>query len=270
LELPTRLTITKPVENADSLIIYIKNFWVSRLPLIEVIRTEEKWAGQLNKDEEMPESICHITTAYFIKNTKGLTFSGKLDTFITSKKKLSRCYSTLPDDATAIILGETPAAPKESSRYFTEAQVFASLQKQIEFPVSSVMEDGIFLNYNDFKKGILIKKPFALTPRITGYKIEFSNITDANEFSNNFWGICYKNQFYIRCGYEVNKLCKTGHTYITMTGSPDFYEEKLGLLKTKVLGRGGLLDPKFALSKKDKSSYAYIPMILNTLTGRLE
>jgi hypothetical protein len=268
-ELNTRQQPAKAVNPAgDSLFIYVKNFWITRVIDPGEIDREER--DVLKKPERrLAKSFCHITVAYFIKTAKGLYYTGKTDSVDRSRKKLFNCYTSMADDAVTIMLEQAKINASENSRYFTAAQVMESLSKPILFPVPDNMPDGIFLSYADFKAGKILKSNITLSPRIQGYRAEF-NADAEQSASADYWGICYKNEFYIKHEYVVTKLYKTSNTFITLQGFVNFNEEETTYSRSRdQTGQIKALN-KVTDSKYRKSDYDFVPMILNPLTGRLE
>ncbi len=271
--LNANISFKKNTEQGDSLIIYIKHFWETRIPLMQTEVEEETRYDPGKPISSRQYSFCHVTAAFFIKNSKGMAYCGKFDSLVTSSRKLISSYSTLPDKAIGILLNQMPVSIKEDARYFTEDQVFISLTKPIVFPEASVMPDGIFLSYEDFKKGKIIKKSFSVSPRIYGYKLDFENSVDEAAFTDNFWGVCYKNQFYIRRSYVVNMLWKSGSTYTSLAGSIPSRNGRSPNNKIYrfVFGTDVMnMDAKRDINKFTKEKTNFFPMLLNPLTGYLE
>jgi hypothetical protein len=268
-ELNTKQTTAQNNPSGDSLIIFIKKFWVTRIIDPEKINKDEEADVTKRKERRGPKSFCHITVAYFVKNVKGLYYSGKLDTITLTRKRLLRCYDDMADGGAAFMLEQASISPQQNPRYFTEAQVQEALSKPFIFPGAETMPDGIFLSYADFKAGKILRVEFTLTPRISGYKAELDNVAGGDALTN-FWGICFKNQFYVKHDYFVTKLIKSGNTFVTLFGYIDFDEEAATYLRSR--DQSGQIKAlnKVTDSKYKKSDYDFVPMILDLLTGRLE
>jgi hypothetical protein len=265
-ELNTKQSVAQSNTNGDSLIVYIKKCWITRI--IDLNKIYGKKTGVYEKPERLGgSSFCHITAAYFIKNTRGLYYSGKLDSIALNKKRLTKCYSNIADEAVAMMLEQPNISTQQNPRYFTEKQVQEALSKPVLFPEVATMADGIFLSYADFKAGKILKSKFILTPRISGYKAEFEDDTEQAALTD-FWGICYKNQFYIKHDYFVTKLTKSGNTFVTLFGYVDFNETAVNIrnadANTRIKGLNKVTDSKYK-----KSDYDFVPLILDPLTGLL-
>ncbi len=266
-ELNTKQSVTQSNPSGDSLVIFIKKFWVTRIIDLNTIYKEEP---DIEKKRRIlsARSFCHLTVAYFIKNTKGLSYSGKLDTILLYRKKLKNCYTSIADDAAITVL-EQPIFPTlKNSGYFTEQQVLSGLSNPVKFPNPATMPNGIFLTYNDFKKGNIQRNELALSSRLSGYKVEFDNPSDQDQITD-FWGVCYNNQFYKKEKYVVVKLNPSGNTFLALWGYVAFDEEaaagRNANFETDIKALNKVTDSKYK-----KSDYDFVPLILDPLTGLLE
>jgi hypothetical protein len=246
--------------SGDSIIIYINFFWMTNNTLVKV-ETDEEYRDAQRKQVAFFPASCHVSALLFTKNLQGIVYLGKFDSVITSNKVLRKCYTYLPNKAMDEVFGKIPDLVKNRTTTYTAEQVLATLQNQYGLKDALGMQDGIFVSYNDFKKGRVMQRNFKLSPRLGGYKIDFAYEPDGAFFYDKCWGICYKNRFYIKKDFLVTPLHKSGSTYITIAGSVNYDEN--------VSPRSNF-DAAFKSSKYDKYSYRFPPLLLNPFTGYLE
>jgi hypothetical protein len=255
----------------DSLIVFIRHFWESRLKKTQIYWEDDNEDDLKKPSEAGVSAFCHVTAVSFFKNKQGLFYCGKLDTVLTNNRMFAKSYDAFPGKVVEFLL-DNLAIANSSDRPFTEEQIRSSIAKPVAFAAPENMPNGFFMTYGDFKKGKLVNKPFTLATRVYGYKIIFANEADETAMGDSFWGLCYQNQFYINRSLIVNKLIKSGDTYLAMCGSWPSWKNAApsGLITKFILPDLSRIGYNEKINKYTKKRSDFFPLLLNPLTGYLE
>jgi hypothetical protein len=257
---------------SDSLIIFIKHFWVTRLKKSHIYVNDDNDDDFKKGKGEVGLGFCHVSAVSFIKNDKGLVYCGKVDTLLSYLFKYSTHFATFAESAIDFLLENLAVTGSNNGRSFTEEQVYASLAKPTVFVGAAHIPNGFFMTYNDFKQGKVTPGQFVLHPRVYGYKIEFLNEAAGMALGEDFWGLCYQNQFYFNRSWIFNKLIKSGDTYLAMCGSAPFWKSA-GSRNLAVrfffpgLARDG---DEERINGYTREITDFFPVLLNPLTGYVE
>lgn len=268
----SKIVIKDKTNTKDSLIVFVKHFWETRVKKGEVYVEDNKEDDLKKNKDPGGYAFCHLTAVSFIKNETGFIYCGKLDSLITHSRQLNISFADFPEKAVDFLLENLPVTSNNGSRIFSETQIYASLAQPVTFAEPAQTPNGFFLTYNDFKKGKVTPLSFILSPRFYGYKIEFPNEAAASAISDNFWGLCFQNEFYINRSLILNKLVKSGDTYTAMCGSSPSWKSANGrnLAFRFIAPDVSRVGENQKINKYTKERSDFFPLLLNPLTGYLE
>jgi hypothetical protein len=257
--------------NADSLLIFIKYFWQTRIPLDLLYANLKPRLEQQEKTVANYRSYCHIDADYYVKQGQQLVYAGQFDSLLPSFKSLLVHYDDFAHKAVRVLLERAPISTVATTRQETEPEVWKGLKKAAQLiDTTLLMADGYFLTFNDFKNGHIEKRAIELAPRIGFYKLisQMSNIEQA--IAAKCWGLCYKGAFYIRLNHDFYRLFKAGATYATTVGYMMYDENLTPRYYQGVLGPNINIVYPITGSKYRYDGHEFIPLLLNPLTGYLE
>ncbi len=260
----------KKPSGTDSLIIYILDFWLSENPPSSLGENEQETLrlGTEKKSKFSTKDYGYITALICSKDSVGqMYYHGKLDTMFILAYAVKGWYGAAAADIAEKALAVCLQIAEAPARHVSETALDAEIKRFLMLPNPGTLPDGLFLSFNDFKKGKVLPMGFKLLPRVYAYAVEFNSQEHVEMYSKDYWGLCYNGKFYMKRGNTVAALYKMDNTYCTLAG-----ERPL----EGVMGNSNrLLNNLINEFNKGPTTYSskrthFYPFSINPVTGKIE
>jgi hypothetical protein len=260
----------KAPTGSDSLVIYLLDFWLSENPpssLGENMK-ETLRLGTETKLKYSTKDYGYITALVCSKDSAGqMYYHGKLDTMITLAYSVKGWYGAAAADIAERTLEVCLPIAQGQGRQISETALNAEIKNFLQLPDLGTLPDGLFLSFKDFKKGKVLPISLKLSPRVYAYAVEFGSQEHIEMYSQGYWGLCYKGNFYMKRGNTVAALYKVGHTYCMFAGSRP--------LEAVMVNSKRVFNNLINEFRKGPTTYSperthFYPFSLNAITGKIE
>lgn len=266
----TAMRYKKVPKGTDSLVVYILDFWLSENPPSALGENLKETArlGTETKTKYSTKDYGYITTVVCSKDSAGqMYYHGKLDTVITLAYSIKGWYKAAASDIAERALDVCLQIAEEPGKLINESSLNAEIKNFLQLPEPGTLPDGLFLSFKDFKKGKVLPTSLKLLPRVYAYGVEFSVQEHLEAYGQDYWGLCWKGDFYMRRGNTVAPLHRLGNTFCTLAGARPL--EGVMVNSKRVLDN---LINEFnrgptTYSKERTSFYTFS---LNPITGKIE
>lgn len=181
----------------DSVVVVLKNFWVSRAAVTE------------------QEMSCHIKALFFTKRADSFFFRGKTDTLFKRHAIVQYEYKDLPAFFIEDLLGSFPLQNSQHEKIYGQHDLEKlALQQRLSF--DSLQENGLYLSFSDFRKGRLNKRGFSLSDYKEQYRISFDRAGEGEAIAGKIWGCWFNGQLYIKNGKHYSKAFAVENTFLLL------------------------------------------------------
>lgn len=248
--------------NKDSLIIVLKHLWVYPSPEIR------------------KQIDCHIKAFLFERKADTIFFIGKVEDTFRRKGFMHAAYEQIIQLNMQDFFSSLSFDKGKNEKYYSENDFTKLVYQKKKKPLLNLSDSGIFVTFNDFLKGNLIKENFSLLPHFEQFVISFDNVKSNERFGKSIWGLFHAGSLYIREDDKLfSKAFSVEETFATIGNfnvrnadsgdftMPDGYINSHNA--TEVGTAAGTTILLNALSSK-KGKITYTPFVLNMDTGELE
>lgn len=188
----------------DSIVIVLKNFWLSPRP-----------SGK--------EIHCQVKAFVFTRRADSFFYRGKIDTLFKRAGIIRHEYKDMPALFIEDMLRSFPVVEGNEKSY-PEAALVQMLHQQNVGQVKALSENGLFFSFGDFLKGNVYKTNFSLAAFYEQYRLSLEAEADAKRNAGKIWGCWYDGELYIRVGKHFSRAFAVENSFLVM-GNPKMAAE---------------------------------------------
>lgn len=188
----------------DSIVIVLKNFWLSPRP-----------SGK--------EIHCQVKAFVFTRRADSFFYRGKIDTLFKRAGIIRHEYKDMPMLFIEDMLRSFSLQHGDKKPY-PEAALLKMLHQQKEGHVKAANENGLFFSFGDFLRGNIYKTNLSLAPFYEQYRLNLEAEADAKRNAGKIWGCWYNGGLYIRVGKHFSRAFAVENSFLVM-GNPTLAAE---------------------------------------------
>ena len=182
----------------DTLIVVLKNFWLSR---------------SLKDESQM---YCRVHALFFSGKGDSVYYLGKSDTTLSRHAVVRYEFRDLPALFTEDLLAVTPAHAAPDHQPLPLNQFTRQAQNWISLPAAADLENGLLITFNDFMKRRFIPADLTLRPFEEQYSLLLTEEAQQSRYNGKLWGVWYNGSLYIRQGRHYSRAFPLENSYFIL------------------------------------------------------